>query len=112
MKQNNINDVYIKKDVESEELGVNDNDTIEIWEDTVVLDKEDVIITFDDNSIAKDMLSLKLSKSENTTVKGDTTVKRKKAKSDIKMEEKKVFSSNDKNDSESIKVFYNLPIIL
>ena len=103
LKQNNSNDVYIKKDVESKELSVNDNDTIEIWEDTVVLDNEDVIITFDDNSITKDMLSLKLSKSENATVKGDAAVKRKKAKSDIKMDEKKVFSSNDKNDSESIK---------
>ncbi|XP_034181595.1 uncharacterized protein LOC117605001 isoform X2 [Osmia lignaria lignaria] len=103
LKQNNSSDVYIKKDVESKELSVNDNGTIEIWEDTVVLDNEDVIITFDDNSITKDMLSLKLSKSENATVKGDTPVKRKKVKSDIKMDEKKVFSSNDKNDSESIK---------
>nr|XP_003703443.1 PREDICTED: uncharacterized protein LOC100879228 [Megachile rotundata] len=129
LREDNCNDVYIKKDIE--ELNVcnneNDNDTIKIWRDTMVLDKvlefestelhdmqlvkkktsqtpkENVIITFDDSSSTKDVLSLKISKTGNDIARVDTTIKKRYLKLDIKTEEKKVFNSNDKNDTESIK---------
>ncbi|CAL7938837.1 unnamed protein product [Xylocopa violacea] len=109
------------------------NDTITVWRDSLVLNefqqsetsesddtqnvqkkvsemaKEEVIITFDDDSIVKDTLPLKLVKSESNKTKIDTAEKKKKilrlqAKQKIATDEKKVFNFNDKNGSESTKI--------
>ncbi|XP_033329566.2 uncharacterized protein LOC117222145 isoform X2 [Megalopta genalis] len=121
------NDEDVKKNMQHKEI--TGSDTIKIWRDSLVLDnptesdstktqdvhvdekmsqlpKQEVIITFDDDSIAKDALSLKLSKCEINKKRIDVTRMKKKAlKSEAKIttDEKKIFNYNDKNGSENTK---------
>ncbi|XP_006612943.1 uncharacterized protein LOC102672797 isoform X2 [Apis dorsata] len=125
LEQNNCNDNNIKKN--AEQKCIINNDIIKIWRDSLILDtfeeselnesdnvqevtekmsqinKEEVIITFD-NDNTKDLIP-KLINSENEKTKVDTIKKKKKiVKSEIKVttDEKKSFI--DKNENESIKI--------
>lgn len=88
-----------------EESELNESDNVETTEKMSQINKEEVIITFD-NDNTKDLIS-KLINSENEKTKIDTIKKKKKiVKSEIKVttDEKKSFI--DKNENESIKVFH------
>lgn len=89
-----------------EESELNESDNVqEITEKMSQINKEEVIITFD-NDNTKDLIP-KLINSENEKTKVDTIKKKKKiVKSEIKVttDEKKSFI--DKNENESIKVFH------
>lgn len=126
LEQDNCDDNNIKKNVEQK--CIINNDIIKVWRDSLILDtfeeselnesdnvettekmsqinKEEVIITFD-NDNTKDLIP-KLINSENEKTKIDTIKKKKKiVKSEIKVttDEKKSFI--DKNENESIKVFH------
>lgn len=84
----------------------NESDNVqEVTEKMSQINKEEVIITFDNDS-TKDLIP-KLINSENEKTKVDTIKKKKKiVKSEIKVttDEKKSFI--DKNENESIKVFH------
>lgn len=88
-----------------EESELNESDNVETTEKMSQINKEEVIITFD-NDNTKDLIP-KLINSENEKTKIDTIKKKKKiVKSEIKVttDEKKSFI--DKNENESIKVFH------
>lgn len=88
-----------------EESELNESDNVETTEKMSQINKEEVIITFDNDNI-KDLIP-KLINSENEKTKIDTIKKKKKiVKSEIKVttDEKKSFI--DKNENESIKVFH------
>lgn len=89
-----------------EESELNESDNVqEVTEKMSQINKEEVIITFD-NDNTKDLIP-KLINSENEKTKVDTIKKKKKiVKSEIKVttDEKKSFI--DKNENESIKVFH------
>lgn len=89
-----------------EESELNESDNVqEVTEKMSQINKEEVIITFD-NDNTKDLIP-KLINSENEKTKVDTIKKKKKIiKSEIKVttDEKKSFI--DKNENESIKVFH------
>lgn len=127
--------VCIKKD-KHENVCIND-DTVKVWRDSLASDcpeeleltepadaqiveenvtklsKEEVIITFDDGSIAKDTLSRKMFKSQTDKQKTEINVKKQKI---LKLEVKnvideKIYNSNDKNrGNEPMKVFKDLSI--
>ncbi|XP_078038493.1 uncharacterized protein LOC144470824 [Augochlora pura] len=118
----------IKKSTQHKETTA--GDTIKVWADALVSDnpnksdstksqdihvdekmsqlsKQEVIITFDDDSIVKDTLSQKLSKCEINKKRVDVTKMKKKTlklETKITTEEKKIFNCNDKNGNENIKI--------
>lgn len=127
-EQNNHNDVCTTNSEQQKEIHINNNDTVKVWRDSLVfnepkgsefvdmqvvqenvsqLPKEEVIITFDDNTSIKDAISLKISKSDNEKKRMEVTGKKKVFKSEVKIatDEKKPCISNDKNGIESTKVF-------
>ncbi|XP_048264007.1 uncharacterized protein LOC100647341 isoform X1 [Bombus terrestris] len=123
--QNKFNGVCVKKDIEEKKTCVTSNDIIKVWRDSLILDesqaletseldnvqiieekiaqvsKEEVIITFDDDNIAK------LANFESEKTKIDTIRKKKKnLKSEVKIpiDEKKFSNSINKDGSESTKI--------
>ncbi|XP_068984312.1 uncharacterized protein [Bombus flavifrons] len=120
--QNKFNDVCVKKDIEEKKTCVTSDDIIKVWRDSLVLDepqelktsnvqiigekiaqvsKEEVIITFDDDNIAK------LANFESERTKTDTIrKKRRNLKSEVKIpiDEKKFSNSINKDGSESTKI--------
>ena len=124
--QNKFNGVCVKKDIEEKKTCVTSNDIIKVWRDSLILDesqaletsaldnvqiieekiaqvsKEEVIITFDDDNIAK------LANFESEKTKIDTIRKKKKKnlKSEVKIpiDEKKFSNSINKDGSESTKI--------
>ncbi|XP_050596397.1 uncharacterized protein LOC126925141 isoform X2 [Bombus affinis] len=123
--QNKFNGVCVKKDIEEKKTCVTSNDIIKVWRDSSILDesqaletseldnvqiieekiaqvsKEEVIITFDDDNIAK------LANFESEKTKIDTIRKKKKnLKSEVKIpiDEKKFSNSINKDGSESTKI--------
>ncbi|XP_076761798.1 uncharacterized protein LOC143429861 [Xylocopa sonorina] len=127
------NDYYAKCLKENKEDETCIGDTITVWKDSLVLDelqqsetsesddtqsvqkkvsemaKEEVIITFDDDSLVKDTLLQKLAKSESDKTKLDVAEKKKKilrsqTKQKTVTDEKRVFNFNDKNGNEPVKV--------
>lgn len=127
--QNKFNGVCVKKDIEEKKTCVTSNDIIKVWRDSLILDesqaletseldnvqiieekiaqvsKEEVIITFDDDNIAK------LANFESEKTKIDTIRKKKKnLKSEVKIpiDEKKFSNSINKDGSESTKVLNKL----
>ncbi|XP_076160266.1 uncharacterized protein LOC143143169 [Ptiloglossa arizonensis] len=125
-EQNNHNDVCTTNSEQQKEIHINNNDTVKVWRDSLVfnepkgsefvdmqvvqenvsqLPKEEVIITFDDNTSIKDAISLKISKSDNEKKRMEVTGKKKVFKSEVKIatDEKKPCISNDKNGIESTK---------
>lgn len=127
--QNKFNDVCVKKDIEEKKTCVTSDEIIKVWRDSLILDepqelktseldnvqiieekiaqvsKEEVIITFDDDNIAK------LANFESERTKIDTIRKKKKnLKSEVKIpiDEKKFSNSINKDGSESTKVLNKL----
>lgn len=127
--QNKFNDVCVKKNIEEKKTCVTSDDIIKVWRDSLILDepqelktseldnvqiieekiaqvsKEEVIITFDDDNIAK------LANVESERTKIDTIRKKKKnLKSEVKIpiDEKKFSNSINKDGSEFTKVLNKL----
>ncbi|XP_015429272.1 PREDICTED: uncharacterized protein LOC107185998 isoform X2 [Dufourea novaeangliae] len=124
------NNVHITKDVQHNGNHGSDSDAIKIWKFSLIQDKpkselaeshdvqdiedkmsqlpkEEVIIAFDDDSTAKDTLSLKLAKCDINKKKTDVTAKRRKVfKSETKtvLDEKKMFNSDNKYRNEPTKI--------
>ncbi|XP_060829309.1 uncharacterized protein LOC132914314 isoform X2 [Bombus pascuorum] len=123
--QTKFNDVCVKKDIEEKKTCITSDDIIKVWRDSLILDepqelktseldnvqiieekiaqasKEEVIITFDDDNIAKP------TNFESEGTKIDTIRKKKKNfKSEVKIliDEKKFSNSNSKDGSESTKI--------
>lgn len=133
LEEGSCDDTCVNEKTEQRETCATDNDIIKVWRDSLVLDesqesetndlddvqvvqkrlsqigKEEVIITFDDESIIEDALPLKLAKSErqNEKAKVDAIGRKKKVvKSEVNVavDEKKVLYPNDKNGNESPKI--------
>ncbi|XP_031838314.2 uncharacterized protein LOC116429467 [Nomia melanderi] len=127
-KPDNYNDINIKTNIKRKEVHITDSDTIKIWRDPLILDdpteshstelqtvedkisqlsKQEVIITFDDDSIVKDTLSMKLSKCEINKKRVDVTKKKKKVfkvEDNILADEKKIYNCNKKSGNEPTKI--------